>query len=61
MSWCAELELVCLCPPHSVFPLMRESLGVLMQRTPVSLDYILPASLQKVPTASRWGQRLYQE
>ena len=53
-SWCAEIEVLCLhhtCPPRSVFPLMRESLGVLMQRTPVSLDHILPASLQKVPIA----------
>lgn len=32
----------------SVYPLMRESLGVLMQRTPVSLDHTLQASLQKV-------------
>lgn len=36
----------------SVFPLMRESLGVLMQRAPVSLDYTLPAGLQKVGGAS---------
>ena len=33
---------------HSVYPLMRESLGVLMQRTPVSLDHTLQACLQKV-------------
>lgn len=38
-----------LLPLHSIFPLMRESLGILMQRTPSSLDYILPNSLQKVP------------
>ena len=33
---------------HSIIPLMRDSVGVLMQRTPASLDYTLPNALQKV-------------
>jgi zinc transporter 5/7 len=32
----------------SIVPLMKDSLGVLMQRSPSSLDYTLPTSLQRV-------------
>lgn len=32
----------------SVVPLLKESVGVLMQRTPVSLDYKLPSCYQKI-------------
>jgi zinc transporter 5/7 len=32
----------------SIIPLMKDSVGVLMQRSPPSLDYTLPTSLQRV-------------
>lgn len=32
----------------SVLPLLRESIGILMQRTPRSLDLVLPSCYQKV-------------
>lgn len=33
---------------HSVVPLLRESIGILMQRTPPSLDHALPECYQRV-------------
>ena len=41
---------VCVC---SVYPLMNESLGVLMQRSPLKTDGILPQSLQRVNTPDK--------
>ena len=32
----------------SVYPLMKESLGILMQRSPQALDHTLPDGLRKV-------------
>ena len=41
---------VCVC---SVYPLMNESLGVLMQRSPLKTDGILSQSLQRVNTPDK--------
>ncbi|ROL40885.1 Zinc transporter 7 [Anabarilius grahami] len=42
--WCHK----CFCAPISVVPLLRESIGILMQRTPPSLDHALPECYQRV-------------
>lgn len=36
--------------PSSVIPLLKESIGILMQRTPPSLDHALPDCYQRVST-----------
>lgn len=40
----------------SVIPLLRESIGILMQRTPPSLDHALPDCYQRVSTLHITGQ-----
>lgn len=37
---------------HSVVPLLRDSIGILMQRTPPTLDHTLPECYQRVSSAS---------
>ena len=41
----------CHCVFFSVLPLLRESIGILMQRTPSSLDHVLPTCYQRVSSA----------
>ena len=47
----------------SVYPLMRESLGTLMMRTPPTVEHYLPGAYQKVRVLGRewgWGCRLFE-
>ena len=39
----------------SVYPLMKESLGTLMMRTPPTVEHYLPGAYQKVRTLGRAG------
>lgn len=37
---------------YSVLPLLRDSVGILMQRTPRELDHVLPGCYQRVRNLS---------
>lgn len=37
---------------YSVLPLLRDSVGILMQRTPRELDHVLPGCYQRVRNSS---------
>uniref|UniRef100_A0A7N6C3H6 Zinc transporter n=1 Tax=Anabas testudineus TaxID=64144 RepID=A0A7N6C3H6_ANATE len=45
----------------SVVPLLRESIGILMQRTPPSLDHSLPECYQRVSKDTWWWNEEVQE
>lgn len=46
---------------YSVLPLLRDSVGILMQRTPRELDQVLPGCYQRVRNLSYDNYRKYIE
>lgn len=46
---------------YSVLPLLRDSVGILMQRTPRELDHVLPGCYQRVRNLSYDNYRKYIE